>query len=239
MRWLRELLKLTYQKRVSFNPGYSQNAFARDLGLSPAALSQFLSEKRMLAPKSVARVTEALGLDPSVIKESVDLNFSEFGLKLDLEIFSLIAKWYYFGILNLVEVDEINSGKDVSERLKISEDVANEALARLVELNFLTKASSYKRTGKALDAGTDIPSAALRAHNREKMELAIASLQTVPLEERDISSLTLTFDPYAMPAIKEEIAKFKKKINRLCQGGQAREVYSMNIQFFPLSIREV
>ncbi|WP_413577750.1 TIGR02147 family protein [Bdellovibrio sp. HCB290] len=236
MTQLKDILRLTYKKRYSLNPKYSQNAFARDLGVSPTALSQFLSNKRDLAPRNVVRVVEALGLPFNIAQEKRESDTSHFGAKLDVDVFSLIAEWHHFGILNLVEVSSIKSAGDISKRLGISEKTAEEALTRLMELGMLERSQKvYKRTGKTLDAGTDIPSAALRRHNREKMELAIASLETVALEERDVSSLTLAFDPSKMADVKNEITKFKKRIYKLCKSGQAREVYSMNVQFFPLS----
>jgi uncharacterized protein (TIGR02147 family) len=103
-------------------------------------------------------------------------------------------------------------------------------------LGFLVKRQGvYERVQKTLDAGTDIPSAALRRHNREKMELAIAALQNVPLELRDVSSLTLTFDPKEILKVKNEIKKFKEKIQKTCASMKASEVYSLNVQLFPLS----
>jgi transcriptional regulator with XRE-family HTH domain len=71
---LKRILISTYQRRKSSNPGYSRNAFARDLQVSPTALSQFLSDKRSFSRRNVQRIVAALDLPA----EDVDhfLNFT-------------------------------------------------------------------------------------------------------------------------------------------------------------------
>lgn len=240
MEQLKNLLQVTYLKRSALNARYSRNAFARDLGVSPTALSQFLSGKRVFSPQNIRRVVKALYLPPEAEKSfRTDSATVNLGTTLEIEKFSLIANWYHFAILNLVEVEEVKSARQVSCRLGVELEVAKSALERLLNLELLeSKKGVYRRTINRIDTGTDIPSAALRKHNREKMELAIESLEKVTIEDRDISSLTLAFDKAQMKKVKEEIQKFKKRIQKICDEGSRTEVYSMNIQFHPLSKKE-
>ena len=237
---LKEILSCTYQKRSSLNPLYSRNAFARDLGVSPAALSQYLAGKRQFSRTNLTKIASSLCLPTEVIlKSKSDVPVDWKATKVKLDTFAVIAEWFHFGILNLIEVDKIKTISQISKRLAISDDSAKEAVARLLELGMVKKVGGvFKRTETRLDAGTDIPSEALRKHNREKMELAIESLEKVSLDQRDVSSLTLTFDPKNMKKVKAEIARFKKRIIEQCGSDQATEVYSLNIQFFPLSFGE-
>lgn len=118
---------------------------------------------------------------------------------------------------------------------------AIEALDRLETLALIKKNSGrYVRAVESLDTGSDIPSEAIRKHNREKMELAIAALESVAIQLRDISSLTLTFDPKKLSEIKKEIVKFKNRITKLSNSSSnnSSEVYALNVQFFPLSKQE-
>jgi uncharacterized protein (TIGR02147 family) len=240
MNELREILNYTYQKRQSMNAHYSQNAFARDLHVSPTALSQFLSGKRCLSRLNIDRVASALYLSSALIDQMKgkrnDLSPS---VKLKMDIFSLIADWYHYGILNLTETSEIKSTLQISERLGIANETAIKAVQRLTSLGFLKiENGTMRRTQAALDAGTDVPSEALRKHNREKLELAILALEKFTIHERDISSVTIAFDPDAMEAVKKEIQKFKKKIISICETAKSVEVFSLNVQFFPLSKKE-
>ncbi|MFZ3231289.1 MAG: TIGR02147 family protein [Pseudobdellovibrio sp.] len=237
---LKEILNCTYQKRNTLNSRYSKNAFARDLGVSPTALSQFLSNKRRFSPTNLNRIVSSLCLPIERIQEFKN-NLSKLSqaTEVKIETFSFMAEWYHFGILNLSEVDDIRSPLQIAKRLGISKEVAMDATVRLQKLGFLKKENGiYRRTKNALDAGTDIPSEALRKHNREKMELAINALETVPLETRDISSVTMTFDPKMTEQIKKEIKLFKNRMINLSGAGKPSEVYSLNIQFFPLTKRK-
>ncbi|HEY1078767.1 MAG TPA: TIGR02147 family protein [Bdellovibrio sp.] len=240
MEQLRTLLQTTYLKRSSLNGRYSRNAFARDLGVSPTALSQFLSGKRTFSPKNIRRIVKSLYLPPESEKNfKSDTTPPSLGAQMEIETFSVIADWYHFGILNLTEVETVKSFKQISQRLEIDLETAKDAVARLLKLNLIeVKNGFYKRTIQTLDAGTGFPSPALRKHSREKMELAIASLERYSIEDRDISSLTLSFDKEKIKEIKAEIQKFKKRIQKICEGGSPTEVYSMNIQFHPLSHRK-
>lgn len=234
-----ELLNYNFKKKQAINGSYSQSAFARDLGVSPTALSQVLSGKRTFSLKNATRVSRALNLPLEMVRGSSDNDPFAKSTQLKLDSFSMIADWYHFAILNLVEVDNINSNDQISKRLGLDSKLTDEAVVRLMKLGFLEKKGKrYRRLQKSLDAGTDIPSEALRKHNREKMELAIEALEKVPLDKRDVSSLTVTFDPAKMDQLKEEIKRFKKRALRLCGCNKASEVYSLNIQFFPLSNKE-
>ena len=241
MDQLTKLLKNTYLQRAALNKLYSQNAFARDLGVSPTALSQVLSGKRSFSPQNVRRIVKSLYLPPDSEKQfRKNASSVSLGLSLEMEKFLIIAEWYHFGILNLATTDTVKNSVQISRRLGISREEADQAIERLIKLKMLKiEKGILKRTHLSLDAGTDIPSAALRKHNRGKMELAIESLETVSIEKRDISSLTIAFDEKDMKKVKDEIQKFKKRIQKICSGKNPTEVYSMNVQFYPLTKKEV
>lgn len=240
MSELKTILICTFQKRQSLNQAYSRNAFARDLGVSSTALSQYLSNKRNLSKTNLKRVIKSLYLPQEYLLQSKKLSLeSQKITQMKLDTFSLIAEWHHFAILNLIEISSIDSVARIAQRLGLEDKTAEKAIDRLNSLGLIQiESGCYKRTQYRLDTGSDIPSAALRKHNREKMELAIASLEKHTLVERDITSMTLTFDPIDMPKIKNEINKFKKRIDRMCGSDQAKEVYSLNVQFFPLTKKD-
>lgn len=242
MSELKSMITTTYQKRQAINRGYSQNAFARDLGVSPTALSQYLSGKRSLSPVNLKKVVRSLALPLEYAQKSKRNNYADQtpSIKLKIDTFTLISDWYHFGILNLLEIELIRSPEQICKRLGISLQTAIEALDRLESLALIKKnGGRYIRATQSLDTGSDIPSEAIRKHNREKMELAIASLETVSIQLRDISSLTLTFNPQKLNEIKKEIVKFKNRVTNLCNNSEnSSEVYALNVQFFPLSKQE-
>ncbi len=237
MEDLRFILKSTFQKRCSLNPLYSQNAFARDLGVSRTALSQFLSKKRKLSTINLRKVSKALYLpENTLLQDNLVSGPIQGATQLNLDQFSLIAEWHHFAILNLIEFQNIKNSSEISKYLEVSSDESNQAMKRLLTLGFVKKEKGFFRLSqKSLDTGTDIPSSAIRKHNREKMELAISSLEKHTVDERDISSLSLAFNPENMKQVKDEIRKFKKRVDKICTAQGAKHVYSLNVQFFPLT----
>ncbi len=237
---LRLILKSTYQKRSSLNPLYSQNAFARDLGVSRTALSQFLSKKRQLSSVNLKRVAEALYLPETHIQQdSRESGPISGATQLNIDQFALISEWYHFAILNLIEFQTIKTAADITKFFEITPIEAKQTLDRLLKLSFIKKVNGvFCLNQKSLDTGTDVPSSAIRKHNREKMELAIQSLEKHSVDERDISSMSLSFNQDDMKKVKDEIRKFKKRIDKICSNKNANQVYSLNIQFFPLSRME-
>lgn len=57
---LRENLKKTLVQKQIKNPNYSLRAMARDIGLSPSVISDFLNAKRSLTPKSQKKISSFL-----------------------------------------------------------------------------------------------------------------------------------------------------------------------------------
>lgn len=53
---LRINLKIFLAKTQIKNPNYSLRALARDIGLSPSVISDYLNEKRSLTPKSKQKI---------------------------------------------------------------------------------------------------------------------------------------------------------------------------------------
>src|SRR4051812_2340511 len=100
-------LKSELSKRCERNPRYSLRAFARSLGVSHTVLSLVLAGKRPLARKSALRISERLELDPT--QKATFLQFGDPGPRfqaqqLSLDQFALIADWYHYAILSLLEL---------------------------------------------------------------------------------------------------------------------------------------
>ena len=60
----REALRHSLRERKVKNSGYSQRAFARDLGVSSTALSDVLSGKRNFSEENAQKVAERLSFSP-------------------------------------------------------------------------------------------------------------------------------------------------------------------------------
>lgn len=73
-----EILRLELEKRIQRNPKYSQNAFARDLGVTSARLSEILAGKKGLSRDAAKQIGQNLEMDQTNLVMFCDLADSHF-----------------------------------------------------------------------------------------------------------------------------------------------------------------
>ena len=118
---------------------------------------------------------------------------------------------------------------------------AQEGVDRLVELGFLKAvhngwevADPFVTTGDAWKAES------IRAFQLQTLDLAQHSLVNHPKEIRDISTLTLSIPRSGLPALKEQIAKFRETVLKMVKEMDEPDLaVQLNLQLFPLSLPEV
>ena len=132
------LQELTARKHR--NSSYSLRAFARDLGVSAAALSQYLSRKRELSPKNRSSIAVRMKLSPiearafqGKSKELSEIEATHQSLSEDQ--FRLIGDWLSIATLNLARLKH-NRGeaKWIAQRLGVDVTEAQVVLERLTRL---------------------------------------------------------------------------------------------------------
>jgi len=228
--------------RKAGNPAYSLRAFARDLGVSPATLSQALSHKRQVSAKNALKIASRLLLSP---EEAARL-FADHGkagrtkvkpqfFELEEDRFRLVADWYYFAILSLARVPNNKAAPEwVSKRLGISLFEARAALTRLKRMRLIsTKDGRLRRTATSLMTGHATPSEALRKHQKQNLKLAERAIDRVPLALRENSSVTMAIDPRRIGEAKRRILEFKKSLSNYMEKGELGEVYTLAVHLFP------
>lgn len=236
--------------RKSRNTSYSLRAFARDLGVSTTTLSDVLAFKRHLSKKNALRVADRLALSPaqiqSVISEIEGREFSFAGedaeyVQLREDTFATISEWYYFAILNLAKIPNNRADEVwIAERLGLSPVVVRSALARLERLNLITfRNGRLKRTGQSLSSTHDVPSSALRKFHKQNLERATYSIDHDSIDRRFINSVTMAIDPAQLEEAKAMIVRFRERMAALLEKGKPQEVYTLAIQLFPLTRKEI
>lgn len=111
---------------------------------------------------------------------------------------------------------------------------------KLLEKNgFLQKESdgNFTQPRKAISTGSiEVASLAVREMHRQMGELAVKSLDVVPMDERDISGLTMGISREAYDKVVQEIADFRRRIRAIVMESSGEErVYRLNMQLFPLT----
>jgi len=239
-----ELIKSEFLRRKRDNKSYSLRAFAEYLDVPPGRLSEILSGKRPISKKMKAKLSERLGFQEIAdLLESpaANLTFSkrdDYHFLTD-DVFSVLADWYHFAILSLADTKDFRADpKWIAKRLNISVIQATDSLAKLKKLGVIELAGGkFRKTNKNVSTTTDIESQALRISHRQTIEQALLALNEVPLELRDITSITMAIDLKKLPLAKKIIKEFRLKMSDVLEKGDQSEVYNLNIQLLPVSKR--
>lgn len=229
-------------KAQTKNPQYSMRAYARKIGLSQSVVSEILSGKRPITIKGAKKILTGLDKDPTEISQLLTEDFSESDdnyRSLDMDVFHVISDWHYYAILSLTETKDFKSSeKWIAERLGISEKVAVDAVEKLIRLEMLekdNKTGKLKSTGQQFAAISVLANPALRKANRQNLELATQALESVSIEKRDFTAITLCFDSERMNEARKMIKNFRRQFNRVMESGHKKEVYKLCVQLFPLT----
>lgn len=158
---------------------------------------------------------------------------------LDLDQLNVISEWYHSAILEMTYLKNFNSDpRWISLKLgeSVNETQVTAAIERLLRLGMLEKSKSgkLKRTSAQLATPTDIPSKSLRKYHSEMMNKAQTALEAQTIEQRDITSMTLSIDTKKLPEAKKMIRDFRRKLAKFMGDAQGDSVYQLNVQLFDL-----
>ena len=230
-------------------PSYSVRAFAKKAGISPATLSLLLKGKRKISRKLALSLSDKLNFDPQERAEILGAFFPKKRehsgevlntayLQLTLDQFQMISDWRAFAVLNLIQtVDFKNSAIWIARRLGITPKEVDETLTRLKRLEMVVeKNGKLSRTTSRYRTMDDVTNSSLQRSHAQTLELAHAALENEPVERRDFTWLTFSFDPFKMKDTKTLIRKFQDDLIALNEdGARPTEVYRLAVQLFPLT----
>lgn len=245
------LLKERLSQRQRTNPNYSLRAFARDISVHPATLSQVLKGHRPLPLKNAKKVAVRLGLSPkdhTLFLESffqsktkldeIAIDVSDERVMLDESYFNVIAEWEHYAVLMLFDVAGFEpTAAEIAERLEITPNRAEVVLSNLFTAGLLKTAENLKieRTHSRLRTTEDVSSIALKRSHRETLEMGIKKLDETEIELRDFSAMTIAVDRSRLDEAKAIIREFRQKMASLLRDGEKTDVYQLAIQFYPMT----
>lgn len=248
-RSFKQLLQEELVARCRANPNYSLRSFARALQIEPSALSQMINGKRPITEKMKLRLGAALGLSTDQVRKlpasenaSLENTPSQARFQqLALDTFAVISDWYHYAILELTYLEDFKADPQwISQRLGITKSEVNIAIERLLRMGLLKTTPK----GKWIDASENgelthltpaETSDAARKYQCQLLELSQRAVQEVPLAKRNHTSATLCFDPDDLEIAITKIAEFRRAFARELQPKKAKDVYQLQISFFPLT----
>ncbi len=237
--WLRQ----QHTERRIKNPAFSLRSFARALNVQPGRLSEILARKRPLTTRQLYKFAEQLSVPLSELERSIKGTLSTSTpmsyADISEEQFEVLANPVHFHIMSAMELGGYDGQpKWLARVLGVDICLVRAALERLQSCRLVKSLTSdhwqlVEATSTTASYGT--PNAALRRAHRASIEHALNCLDDVPLQLRDISSITLAIDPRKIEKARTLIQKFRRKLASEVEVGNKSEVYELNVQLVPVS----
>ncbi|MBR5413908.1 MAG: TIGR02147 family protein [Fibrobacter sp.] len=244
--------------------GFTWRDFAKSAGYSsPVFLKLVCDSKANLSEAGIERVASAMGLvgvDLQYFRQLVAFNqekssaakkkiFAEMRKLANENSFALVGEDqydYYGSWLNPVMREmapRLNGATpaQMAGELVFDSDASHvKNSLKLLEKNGLLEKDEqgrYSQSSRSVTTGNlDVTSLAIREMHRQMGELGVQSLDQVPVNERDISGLTIGISESAFEKISKEIADFRRRISAIVMEDSGEErVYRLNVQLFPLT----
>ena len=259
----REYLRRYYEEKKARSRGFSYRSFARRVGLtSPNYLKLVIEGKRNLTPEMAERFAKACGLEAEAQRYFLELVVLEqaksasvrnasrerlYALRPQRQVQDLAAAqaayhatWYLPAIRELVSRQDFRDEPAwVAAQLlpPIREAEAKAALETLLGLGLLRRKRGRIVQGELLlSTGPETTRENIVNYHREMMRRASESMDHIPAQERDISSLTLCLSEEGLQRFKERIRRFRRELLDIsADESEPTRVVQINFQLFPLS----
>ncbi len=240
-----EQLSKEFRTRRERNAAYSLRSFSRDLKINPGRLSQYFSGQRSVTQNSALQIMNQLSLSPQERAEWMGVSLLNAKMEiqsepalLDQKVFELISEPIHFTILSLIETRSFfNNPRWIASRIRSSVPEVLQSLQLLKDLGLIiekneTLAVVHQAGVRSSDG---VQNAALRRAHEKQLSQAIESLDRIPLELRDITSITVAANTAKIPEAKALIKDFRRKLAALLECTDADEVYRIQIQLIPIT----
>lgn len=212
--------------------------------MSPGRMTNFIKGRDFPSQKTIEKICLNLKLNQqdieqlhSIIEEEKYLRRgNSFSKKLTPEEFRHVSDWKTWSILSFFQSCDFHpSSKSISQKLNLAVADVDSSLKKLEHVGLIKKnGDHFDLVARNVTTTTDVPSADIRKVHKEFIQLAVESIDSVPVHERDITCMTMCIDKSKMPEIKKFIAEFRAKFNTIVETPEASELYHLNIQLFPI-----
>lgn len=188
-------------------------------------------EQLLQHKKSIALVERELKkINPLLVERKV----------LDMAYFSFIADWYHFVLKQLILTPQFVYDLNwIRRKLKnqVSLDEIKNGFKNLKLLGLIQEDKGQMSiVCPRVTTTHDVPSSEIRKHHQQMMRQASQALENEDLKNREFFSLTFRVKRRDIPEIKEQIRKFKNRMENQYESNESDDVFQMNLQFFSHTI---
>ena len=255
----------TYLKDT--RPHFSYRYFSRIAGFSSPNFLKLVAEgQRNLTPASIPKFAKGLGLDERE-RESFEtlvllthapndfernryyqrLRKNHRGdseaRRMEAAQFDVYSSWWVLPVRELLlHPDFQPDPRWIASRLRprIKPQEAKLALELLERIGLIARDEEgrLRPSDTNISTGPRVRSLAVRNFHRAMMTLAAEALETVPIDARDITGLTLSLTPAQYQDVRARVEKFRREILDLVGTPQdGADIYQLSFQLFPLTRR--
>lgn len=239
--------------RCRKNKRYSLRSFAQSLKIGSSDLSKIIHGKRGISPTMLTRLGRRLDLDPELLevyrkqlKTSSKAKNSDVKIpddasyrNLSLEMFYVVSDWYPLAILEMTKIRGfVSDPAFIARCMGITVNEVMIAIERLTALGMM----SIDQNGNMIDcAGSttavtpDYTDVAKRKYQKQILTKAIEAVDSIPVHQRDQSSMLMAVDSSKLPEARQLIKEFRRKLCALMEAGPERDqVMFLSVSLFPV-----
>lgn len=259
----RQYLQDWWDWKKVVSPRTSFRSFALRAGSSASLLKDVLEGRRRLTPESSLKFGKGMGIGDrersylaslatfagarsvearnAAFAELTRLRHQSFVKYLDPRQYAAWTWWHHMAIRELVGLEQFQEDPAwIASTLEpaIKPKDAAKALQELQELGLLRRddAGRLIASDPAISSEYEVPSPVVRHFNQQMIQLALTAPDRIPVEQREISGLTLGLSQECYDRIKERIRMFKQEMLGLVLEDRRPStlVAQFNLQLFPL-----
>lgn len=244
-KMFQELLLECLEELKKKNPRYSLRAFAKKLGVSAGTLSEVLNLKLNLGLKRMEAILENLDLSPGkknrfLVQLGRTPNYEK-QLVSD-EAAAYLANWVHRAILHSFDLEhEETSPAKIAERLGISEQEVRACLEQLLKFELIQKSEDqekYQRPVIILKTNDGKKDENIRRTHLSNFDLQRKAYETIPMEERDFTSMMFAGTQAQMDQMRKEIRALYEKIILTSEVGPRDELYQISVALYPVRFKK-
>jgi uncharacterized protein (TIGR02147 family) len=156
------------------------------------------------------------------------------------EQFEYLQKWHTVVVRELIcQYDYKDDFRKLGASLipPIAKRDAESSVKLLLRLGLVIKKDdgTYRQVDRALATNRDVAGPAIRAFNKNMIELALRSVDTIENTRRNVSGITMGVSRECYDVLCAEIEAFKDRIAAIVDNSaKSDRVYQLNVQLFPV-----
>jgi uncharacterized protein (TIGR02147 family) len=259
----RDFLRDYYEERKNRHNWFSYRYIASKTGVDASFLVKVIQKQMHLADRSISEMREFLGLQdkegeyfetlvhfnkakrPTEIKQYFEKIISlrtPYTSPLDANKYEFFHKWYNIAIYELLSFFPYreNEAHILAQALNppISVAECRRAIGLLESLQMIRKEpdGTYKHVEAVVSTGEHWRSIAIHNFQKEVLQLGLDALNTVAIDLRDISTLTMSLSPTSVRFLKERLKEIRKEFIEIARNDVGpTEVFQFNLELFPVT----